>query len=289
MKSLVVGPFFGELGFEVGYWLPFVRERVRRGRFEQVAVLCQQGHECLYSFLRNPEFYPCVFSGKMDHAEGTGFRHATNKYYEEQLSAAKALATTLQKERSAFQLMPDEWEDAVFIPRDPLPLRLYPEKRLLKEWAKALPERFVALSCRLYDRGVSKNSSLELLDELACGLRDRGYETVIVGVTAQEVPRFAEGLNLMNKTSLSALVAILSMADVVIGSSSGTLHLASACGTPHITWGGVNWGELTRKRYLETWNPNGTWCRFLETPGYSWKVEGSRVLEAFEEATMIVR
>ena len=43
-------------------------------------------------------------------------------------------------------------------------------------------------------------------------------------------------------------------------------------------------GILTRSRYEKTWNLSGTWCRFLDTPEYTWDIPVTRLLAAVQES-----
>jgi hypothetical protein len=56
---------------------------------------------------------------------------------------------------------------------------------------------------------------------------------------------------------LKLLLNIIAGARVVIGQSSGIMHLAQLCGTPIVVWGDdrTYFGETLEKRYKETWNP----------------------------------
>jgi len=47
------------------------------------------------------------------------------------------------------------------------------------------------------------------------------------------------------------LIAIFSLCRLVVGQSTGTMHLASLCGVPHVVWGSDRIGI----RYKKTWNP----------------------------------
>ena len=65
---------------------------------------------------------------------------------------------------------------------------------------------------------------------------------------------------------LQELMDIIAGAKVVVGVSSGVMHLAQACGTPVVVWGDDKsyFGESLEKRYKETWNPFKTDVKWLE-------------------------
>jgi len=67
---------------------------------------------------------------------------------------------------------------------------------------------------------------------------------------------------LMDQTSLSDLIAIYHLGAMVVGSSSGPMHLAAATGTPHVVWGGGR--KDIRTRYVDEWNPLKTPVEFVD-------------------------
>ena len=64
---------------------------------------------------------------------------------------------------------------------------------------------------------------------------------------------------------LQDLMNLIAGAKVVVGVSSGVMHLAQACGTPVVVWADdkTRFGETMEKRYKETWNPFKTEVRFI--------------------------
>lgn len=65
--------------------------------------------------------------------------------------------------------------------------------------------------------------------------------------------------------ALEALCNYISQARMIVGQSSGVMHLASLCGTPHIVWGDSRtyFGETLEQRYKTTWNPFHTPSHFI--------------------------
>jgi len=60
---------------------------------------------------------------------------------------------------------------------------------------------------------------------------------------------------------------------LVVGPSSGPMHLASLCGTPHLVWTDqIRYSAIqvnNRKRYETLWNPFCTPCWVLDTQGWA--------------------
>jgi len=62
---------------------------------------------------------------------------------------------------------------------------------------------------------------------------------------------------------LDWLCPVLRGAGVVVGPSSGPMHLASLSGAPHVVW--CDHSPI-RRRYEKTWNPFETPCEYLREP-----------------------
>lgn len=69
----------------------------------------------------------------------------------------------------------------------------------------------------------------------------------------------------MRGLPLDELMDLIASAKLVIGGSSGVMHLVSLCGTPHVVWGDAKtyFWETLETRYKKTWNPLGTPCEYI--------------------------
>lgn len=76
---------------------------------------------------------------------------------------------------------------------------------------------------------------------------------------------------------LEAQCDFLRSAKVAVGPSSGTMHLASLCGCPHVTF--TDGHANVKRRYLATWNPFGASAKYLSEPN----PEPEEVVEAVKE------
>ena len=70
---------------------------------------------------------------------------------------------------------------------------------------------------------------------------------------------------------------LLRCAKVAVGPSSGTMHLASLCECPHVTF--TDGHANVKRRYLSTWSPFGTPCEYLTEPN----PKPEKVVEAAKE------
>lgn len=74
---------------------------------------------------------------------------------------------------------------------------------------------------------------------------------------------------------LQSLMDLIASVKVVVGGSSGVMHLAALCKTPLVVWGDnrTYFNETLEKRYKETWNPLDTQIEWVETSNWNPKVE----------------
>lgn len=80
------------------------------------------------------------------------------------------------------------------------------------------------------------------------------------------------------KYDLATLINIIASASIVIGGSSGVMHLALMCGTSIATWGQCNnFIDTLENRYKVTWNPFGTPVTWI---GDTWNPEPEDVMNA---------
>jgi len=83
----------------------------------------------------------------------------------------------------------------------------------------------------------------------------------------------------MRGIPLDKLSDLMASSDVLVGPSSGPIHLGSLCGIPHVTWSPVQRdGVMSNKdRYERIWNPHNTPVTFLDI---GWNPSIKAVVEA---------
>jgi len=85
------------------------------------------------------------------------------------------------------------------------------------------------------------------------------YKICFIG--SQENSLCPDGAEDLRGISLNKLADIMQSSRLVVGTSSGPIHFASLCGTPHLLWGG-NLAK-TFYRYTHFWNPFKATCYVL--------------------------
>ena len=82
-------------------------------------------------------------------------------------------------------------------------------------------------------------------------LLERFADREVICIGAKDGADYFGGLDLRG-TSLKETCDALSRCAVLVGPSSGAIHLGSLCNTPHVVWSGHH---KNKARYEEYWNP----------------------------------
>ena len=81
---------------------------------------------------------------------------------------------------------------------------------------------------------------------------------------------------------LAELMDLIAAAKVVVGVSSGLMHLAAACGTDLVVWGDrrTYFGETLERRYKATWNPHHVGVEWIDAD--DWQPAPQQIHHAIE-------
>ena len=84
---------------------------------------------------------------------------------------------------------------------------------------------------------------------------------------------------------LQDLMDLMASTQVIVGQSSGVMHLATLCGLRQVVWGDnkTHFSETLERRYKEIWNPLGTPVDWIETD--AWNPEPNEVMRGMLDGT----
>ena len=270
---LVAGPYIGELGWEIFDWEPLVSGAYLSSGAERCIVYADAGRERLYPFadeIRQLKDLP-------DHESECLGWHNFNDLKQEAVDAIQQMMTEVKEKDKPAKT------DFVTIANLPeLATPHYPHGRpdclrLIGEVDEEvlippfIPESFkpkIVLCIR--DRGMSDYRNMEYDDWME--LIEQLSEKFTVIVTGQiqnpeqwYLPENVNVVDLVNQTTIDDMIYLFSKhCDLAVGGSTGTLHLASRCATPHLVWGGpdnvkryaeTNWFAADHKVYTWGWQP----------------------------------
>ena len=249
--TLFAGPWLGEFGWELMSWQGFVRKLSRN--YSKTMVFCPQGREALYADFA-AEIISHSFRGT---AECDGVRE--QPVWSEALEAASARAP--------------EGADHL------LPLGFQPRARqefiAFGKPSAAQQGPDVLFHPRGRNFGTARNWERAKWEELLAGLSAAGYRLGCIGVRSATLDPAGDFADLRD-LPLEKTMDHIASARLVIGPSSGPMHLASLCRTPHLVWtdaGRYMRGHTNRFKYESLWNPFATPVRVLDTYGFDPPVE----------------
>lgn len=271
---LVAGPYIGELGWEIFDWEPLVRGAYLSSGAERCIIYADAGRKRLYPFadeIRQLKDLP-------NHESECLAWHDFNETKQEAVDAIQRMMAEVKEN--------DKPEKADFVTIANLPelaVPHYPHGRpdCLRLVGGETDEHLDdMLACRIdpkivlciRDRGMSDYRNMEyddwheLIEQLAKNA------TVIITGQLQDKDKWLEAdlpvnaVNLTNQTTIDDMIYLFSKhCDLAVGGSTGTLHLASRCATPHLVWGGpdnvsryaeTNWFAAPHKVYTWGWQPD---------------------------------
>jgi len=247
--TLFAGPWVGEFGWELMQWQGFVRQLSRA--YERVIVSCRKGNEALYQDFAT-EFVLHDVRGEANCGKLLSVENP------EELQRVNAL-----------------------VPRDVdhlRPLGHQPASRQeFRVFGQRRPElgSDVVIHPRQRGHGADRNWGAEQWERLLAKLGERGYQVACIGLR-RATEELAGTFRDLRDASLGETMDILASTRLALGPSSGPMHLASLCRTPHLVWTDRERyarGLRNRDRYERAWNPHGTPVTVIDDHGFEPPVE----------------
>ena len=128
--------------------------------------------------------------------------------------------------------------------------------------------RSVVVHARNRQKRAEASYSSECWDALVAMILNMDINVYAIGTEAY-VPTGASNYVCV---PLETTIDMMSRTSLVIGPSSGPMHLASLCGTPHVVWTDNKYYSAiratNRERYERIWNPLGTECEVIDDQGW---------------------
>jgi len=243
-KNIIAGPFVGEFGWELFSWQGHLRWLSAQGH--KLYVFCRSGLEYLYN----------------DHA-----KQVVSLYFENP-GANCIQCHGLNPRRLAIKN-----HDLLQLPSCEPNEYLNPHDTLLfwppdKEFERFKDQKFRIFGTAPLDYApqiiiharkrqivaTGRNWPDEKWDNLCKRFADSGFNIAAIGThSAAYCPEYALDLR---GISIQETCNFIGNARVAVGPSSGPMHLASLCATPHVVWG----ASSNIPRYKTHWNPHNTPC-----------------------------
>ena len=247
-KGIICGPWVGEFGWELFSWQAYCRAVARR--YDTVVVISRPGNRYLYS-----DF--CDHYIPYSPPQGIADSHlhsAVNSFDMQEFLKATMPIETLQ-ENSWSWMQPskignppyDHWRAPVTVAGFG---DVVPEYRLYRG---TVPDINCQVVFHARNRQIRKNDnwSAARWTDLQKQINDLGISTASVGtkLESSHVPGTID----FREKPLEEVCGLLRRASVIVGPSSGPMHLAALSGCPQVVWTGNPKQNYSRYKY--TWNP----------------------------------
>ena len=244
-KTLLVGPWVGELGWELFCWQGYVRNLSRN--FDKTIVISRNGHDFLYEdFAYNfyafdsPTTEANMWSGSIDLDKlNKLISEIKFNYYLEPFNIGYGF------DENGLAILRNTFNEQEFIK--------YKSNTIDKYYDIIVHPRNKLIG---NDRNWDEKNWQELVDLL---LKD--YTVAIIG--NNEAFKL-NGVDDFRNIPIRDTISLMNRTKLVVGQSSGPLHLASLCNTPHFVWS-IDYNKI---RYTKHWNPHKTKVIFKSK--YSW-------------------
>jgi len=229
------GPWAGEFGFELVWWSPAVRHlaRLDRARGDSVVVSAPAGSAFLYEFA--DEFVPLAWDPSRSFGQ-----------------CGRLISPAPRVEADAHVAWGDIDPKSGLTPREHRDLGGRPDPSAPDVMAAFRPPKGRGHEGKAYPPGMC--------EELVALLEGAGLSVGCFG--GLDNWHFGKGQDYRGRP-LAEQCSLLAGAACAVGPSSGTMHLASLCRTPYVTW------YQPRPEHSESvhtgaeWNPFGTEVVFL--------------------------
>ena len=267
---LCIPPYPGELGWEIVNYVPYVNGIRRAGSFDLVLASVRNGRERLYPFVSN-----FMLTNVAEDMNVSGNSGPAGGAHGRALEEYRIRVTKIRNRGNFCRLVKlARVKDRVLLPGRKHVCYKATEKEIGVCHSKyGLQYAVIAVRTRKFGRG--KNWSIDNFDRLGRRISELGFVPVYVG-SGKRI-KFSRGISLVGKTTVSDVIPILCGASFAVGGSTGTLHLASMCKTPHFVWG----NKRLIRRYRKDWNPFDTKVRFMHE--HNWRPPVKSVVVALKK------
>lgn len=250
-KTLLAGPWIGEFGWELFCWQAFVRKHSRN--FEKTIVIGRPTNEFLY-------------------------KDFCDEYIKFDPESFQTDAWKCHNAKSAHEVIKSTPHDVYLNGTFDIGMRythngvidtkglFFKEQEFHKYHTPSDHDGYdIIFHCRNKSTGADRNWSKEQWEELYQLLYDHFEGIITIGCIGNDEAFHIEGTDDLRGMDLEELIGIMGRSDLIVGPSSGPMHLASLCGLKHLVWS----TEYNRVRYEKDWNPFGTEIIFYGEDGWN--------------------
>lgn len=234
----------GEFGHELFAWQGFLRFLAHQGKHDRFTVGCRSGHNYLY------EDFATDFINYDPESKQTNMWMCDHWIYNY-----------------------PEGYDLVIKPQDCCKFK----REFIKYGKKGKIGYDILIHARSTDKYNTgyRNWGNSQWDEFV----NEYLDMTIASIGTHDDALHIDNTDDMRGLPLDQLCDLMADSNVLVGPSSGPIHLGSLCGIPHVTWSPVQRDGImsNKERYETEWNPHDTPVTFLDI---GWDPSVKAVVEA---------
>lgn len=233
-KKLFAGPWVGEFGWELMSWQGLIR--ALRPYYEHITVCARSSSAALYADCSDA-FVPHQIQGQ------------SNAHVVFDVSNPAEL-------KRALDWVPHDADHLIPLRYVPLAAQSFVRFGCAE---KAMDRMDVLLHARGNAYSADRNWSKDKWCTLVEKLQQARLRVGTIGLRGATLD--LQGVVDCRDCPLESTMDLIASAKVVVGPSSGPMHLSALCGTPHLVWTDrrtYSMRRTSRQLYESDWNPHGT-------------------------------
>ena len=248
-KTLLAGPFVGEMGWELFGWQGYLRALSER--YDKTIVITRPLNAAIYADFATEVVSYIPSTNKSNYNKCVD--ELPENYYE-QFDYDDIIPS--QTQLVHWSPSKGNWGvNKKYIPQGV-------QQKFIRFGQKAEKEYDIIIHARNTSKlnSGNRNWGYKNWDKLVQNLHE--FKIACVGMPDSSI--YVSGTDDMRGVGMQRLMNLMVNSSLVVGGSSGPLHLASLCDTPHLVWS----HRINRNRYLRDWRPFDTECIFVDQWGW---------------------
>lgn len=235
-KILLAGPWIGEFGWELFCWQGYVRKLSKN--YDKTIVISRPGNSALYEDFCDEyiEFDPKSF-------ETDSWMCKNSVNYDKLLISIEHTDYFSGNFDIGYRCLTDGTSLDT--------KNIFNEQDFVKYTTSTNFNGYdILFHCRNKSTGSQRNWDINQWVELKKQLPDN----LKIACIGNSESFLIDGCDDLRSIDLIDLIGVMNKSSLIVGPSSGPMHLASLCGLKHLVWS----SEHNRIRYFKDWNPHNT-------------------------------
>lgn len=245
-KILLAGPWVGEFGWELFCWIGYVRRKSKE--FDETIVLCRPDKIYLYE-----DFATKIINFDSPFSKSNMWMGEIDE---------NKLNNIIKNINYSYHLKPFNIGFGIDGNNDFYLSEEFKKQDHIKYDSDVITKKYdILVHPRNKIIGNKRNWNVDNWKLLIDKLKEK-YSVALIG---GDESFFIDGVDDYRNVDIKSLVSLMKNSKLVVGQSSGPLHLASLVGTPHFVWS----DSSNKLRYEKYWNPHETKVYFFDKEGWN--------------------